>query len=268
LERAAQEMADSDLTRDIAEALTQGDYQAAAEALESFAGAEGEPLTREEELALAQELADAAQAVAGSDEALAEALSEAAQAIERGDVGEAREAIATAAEQLGESGARVTREEALEDVLAQLQEGRRQVTEASGEGASMDGPATAGGAEGAGAQPGGSAGGAASDQPGSTGGAAQPGHHEDAGTGAPYDEVYVPFRLGEEGVGVELDREGEEGVTVGDAPLPAPERGRSGVPYREVYAEYEGRANATLEGSYIPLGLKTYVRDYFSSLEP
>ena len=38
--------------------------------------------------------------------------------------------------------------------------------------------------------------------------------------------------------------------------------------YREVYADYAAQAGAALEGSYIPLGLKQYVRDYFSSLEP
>jgi hypothetical protein len=40
------------------------------------------------------------------------------------------------------------------------------------------------------------------------------------------------------------------------------------VPYREVYVDYAGQASAALEGSYIPLWLKRYVRDYFISLEP
>jgi len=98
----------------------------------------------------------------------------------------------------------------------------------------------------------------------------QPGHHEDAGSGAPYGEVYAPYRFEEEGAGVDVGREGpgDEGVPVGDAPLPAPEGGRVSVPYREVYADYAEQAGAALEGSYIPLGLKQYVRDYFSSLEP
>ena len=96
----------------------------------------------------------------------------------------------------------------------------------------------------------------------------QPGHSEDAGTGAPYDEVYVPGRIDEEGAGVDVGREGDDGVSVGDAPLPASEGGRAIVPYREVYAEYADQAGAALEGSYIPLWMKQYVRDYFSSLEP
>lgn len=97
----------------------------------------------------------------------------------------------------------------------------------------------------------------------------QPGHSEDAGTGAPYDEVYVPGRFDEEGAGLNVGREGsEEGVPVGETTLPAPEGGRAAVPYREVYAEYAAGAGAALEGSYIPLGMKQYVREYFSSLEP
>ena len=96
----------------------------------------------------------------------------------------------------------------------------------------------------------------------------QPGHSEDAGTGAPYDGVYVPYRFDEEGSGLDVGREGGEGVPIGDTPLPAPEGSRASVPYREVYAEYATQAGVALEGSYIPLGMKQYVRDYFSSLEP
>ena len=96
----------------------------------------------------------------------------------------------------------------------------------------------------------------------------QPGHSEDAGTGAPYDELYVPYRFEEEGGGVDVGREDGEGVPVDSVPLPAPDGGRANVPYREVYAEYAAQAGVALEGSYIPLGMKQYVRDYFSSLEP
>ena len=78
----------------------------------------------------------------------------------------------------------------------------------------------------------------------------------------------MPYRFDEEGTGVDVGREGEEGVPVGDVPLPVPAGGTAGVPYREVYAGYADQASAALEGSYIPLGLKQYVRDYFSSLEP
>jgi hypothetical protein len=268
LERAAEGMADSELTRDIAEALARGDYSTAAQALAAYSDTGGEALTREQELELAQELAGAAEALAGSDPDLAAQLAEAAEAIREGDVAEARQAISQAAAQMGEAGERVGRQEAVEGTLAQLQEGREQIAQASGTGAGAGQPSGQPGAGGQVAQQGGGLGGPPGGQQPGGGQQTQPGHHEDAGTGVPYDEVYVPYRFDEEGAGVELGRQGDEGVEVGGVPLPVPEGGRASVPYREVYADYAGRAGAALEGSYIPLGMKQYVRDYFSSLEP
>ncbi len=132
LERAAEGMADSALTRQIAEALANGDYETAAEALESYAAEGGEILTRDEELELARELAEAAQALAESDPELAEQLGQAADAIERGDIGEARQAIQEAAQGMADAGERVQRQETVEGTLAELQEGREQIAEAGG----------------------------------------------------------------------------------------------------------------------------------------
>lgn len=132
LERAAEGMEDSELTKDIAEALAEGDYQAAAEALAAYGSEEGEQLTREEELELARELAEAAEKLAEADPELARQLAEAAEAIETGDITEAREAIEAAAEQMGEAGERVDRQEAVEGALAELQEGREEIAEAGG----------------------------------------------------------------------------------------------------------------------------------------
>jgi len=137
MERAAEGMADSELTRDIAEPLAGGDYQAAAQALAAYSGTKGEMLTREEELELARELAEAAESLAESASPLegglrgvAEQLAQAAEAIERGDVAEAREAIREAAQRMGEVGERVQRQEVVESTLAELQEGREQIAQA------------------------------------------------------------------------------------------------------------------------------------------
>jgi hypothetical protein len=257
LDRAAGEMADSELMHEIAEALAAGDYARAAEELAAYAGDEGRELSREEELELSRELAAAAEALAGSDAELAERLAEAVEAIERGDLDEAREAIRAAAEQLGAAGDRVERQQAMEGALAGLQEGREQVVQAAG---ARPGEGEKPSLAGVSGQPGG--------QPSIPGVQTQPGHHEDAGSAAPYDEVYVPSRLGEEGLGVNVGREGEDGVGVGEAPHLLPEEGRANVPYREVYADYAEQAGVALEGSHIPLGYKDLVRDYFSSLEP
>jgi len=134
LARAAEGMADSEFTRDIAEALARGDYQAAAQALAAYSGTKGELLTREEELELARELAQAAEALKQTPllagEGLAEQLAQAAEAIERGDIAQAREVIREAAQRMGEAGERVQRQETVESTLAQLQEGREQITQA------------------------------------------------------------------------------------------------------------------------------------------
>jgi hypothetical protein len=132
LEQAAGEMADSALTQEIAEALAGGDYEAASQALAAYATADGEQLTREEELELARELAQAAEALAESDPGMAEQLAQAAEAIQRGDIDQAREEIREAAQRMGEAGERVERQEAVEGTLAQLQEGREQIAQAGG----------------------------------------------------------------------------------------------------------------------------------------
>jgi len=270
LERAAGEMADSELTRGIAEALARSDYRAAARALAAYGGTQGQPLTREQELDLARQLAEAAEALAESDSGLAQQLAQAVDAIERGDVAEARRAIGEAAQRMDQAGEDVQRQQVVERTLAQIQEGREQIAQAGGAEPDAAQPPGQGQADGQAAQDGGQAGEAPGGQAPGDGGVVSPGHHEDAGTGAPYDEIYVPDRFDQEGPGVDLGREGPEddGLPVGDAPLPIPQGGQANVPYREVYADYAAQAGAALEGSYIPLGLKQYVRDYFSSLEP
>ncbi len=264
LEQAAAAMDDSELTQALAEALAQGNYEQAAQELAAFAGAQGEALTREQELELAAELAQAAAELAESDPELAAQLAEAAQAIEQGDIAQAREAIEAAAEQMAADGQRVERQEEVEETLSTLQQGREEVAQAGGQ------PGEQGGEQ-AGGQPGGQgeqAGGQQGDgQPGGQQGQqTEPGHHEDSGTGAPYDEVYVPGRIGEDGTPLDVGREGDEGQPTGENPVPI--TGRSSMPYRDVYGSYADAAYAALEGSYIPLGMKQYVRDYFSSLEP
>ena len=259
LERAAAEMSDSALTQDIADLLAQGNYAAAAAALASFAGEKGQALTREEELELAEQLAQAAQALADSNPVLAEQLAQTAQAIQQGDIARARQLIRQAAGQLAGTGEQIEQQQAVEEALSALQEGREEVAQIGGQPGPGNQPSP-GGQQGEQGQGG-------SQQPGS-GQQVNPGHSEDSGTGAPYDSVYVPVRVGDEGIKLNIGRSGEDGLPVGDTPIPLPAGGLAGVPYQEVYAVYAGQAYAALESSYIPLGMRQYVRDYFSSLEP
>ena len=262
LERAAAEMSDSDLTREIAELLAQREYEEAAEALADSAAALEDQITNEEAQELAEQLAQAAEELAQADSELAELLAEAAAHIDQGEMSQASETLQQAAQQLQEAGDLVQSQELLEEALAALQESREQLSQASsGEPVAGQDPAN-------GMPTQGEPSGQPEDQSPNAGQQTQPGHHEDAGSAAPYDDVSVPERLGEDGTPIDLDRNGEQGLPIGDTPLPAPGQGRSNVPYREVYLDYASEAYAALEGSYIPLGMKRYVRDYFSSLEP
>ena len=40
------------------------------------------------------------------------------------------------------------------------------------------------------------------------------------------------------------------------------------TPYQQVYADFEAYAQTSLDRGYIPLSVKDYVRNYFSSLDP
>jgi hypothetical protein len=40
------------------------------------------------------------------------------------------------------------------------------------------------------------------------------------------------------------------------------------VPYQNVYSDFYQYALTTLDRSYVPLSVKDYVRDYFTSLDP
>ena len=40
------------------------------------------------------------------------------------------------------------------------------------------------------------------------------------------------------------------------------------MPYQDVFTDFENYAQTSLDRGYIPLSVKDYVRDYFSSLNP
>ena len=40
------------------------------------------------------------------------------------------------------------------------------------------------------------------------------------------------------------------------------------TPYQQVYTDFQDYAQTSLDRGYVPLSIKDYVRDYFSSLDP
>ena len=84
-----------------------------------------------------------------------------------------------------------------------------------------------------------------------------------------YEPLYAPRRLGGEG-GPEMElpqKTGDLGELLRELPSD-PEIGQSTVPYNRIFAEYAEVAGRAMEDQSIPLSLRSYVRDYFSSLEP
>ena len=90
---------------------------------------------------------------------------------------------------------------------------------------------------------------------------------EDAGLGA-RELIYAPQHIGGEGdPEMLLPQSGDPGELVRELESER-ETGSSMVPYEQVFTVYSDAANQALDQQHIPLGLRGYVRDYFSSLEP
>lgn len=267
MQKAAEALQKEEATSGVGDALAEGDTAGAAEELESLpesiadgtAGAEA-----------ADALRGAASALSETDPDLAERLEAAADAVESGDMEKAQQAAGEAADALREAGEGDGTGEAQGQALERLKEAAEQIAKQGG-GASQSG----GEGEGTGGGSGHGEGGEPAD-----------GLHADEGgkpmpfdngpgegrQGEDYDRVYAPEHLGGEGGPVVKPG----GPDPESAPLPIGETpgdpnrdpGEAMVPYSEVYGEYSEAASEALDDGYIPLGYKSYVRRYFTSLEP
>jgi hypothetical protein len=85
------------------------------------------------------------------------------------------------------------------------------------------------------------------------------------------DTVFAPWERGPGGdpefVGGRPSEGGQETIYEGQQPG-AGGAGGARVPYHQVYASYATTAAEAMDREYIPAGLKAYVRDYFTFLEP
>ena len=277
----AQSFSQFDSTADLAEALQQRDLAAAAEALTSA----GNDLKTNPQAAqeLAQALRQAAEAAQQSGNAeLAETLAEAAAAVQQaasqegsGDPQAAPQALRQAAEALTEAGEQLANQDAVEQALSNIQEARQQLAEANG---------AAGAGLGRTEIPrvdGGVSGGSGREDP------TTPAEGLTAESGAPdrmatnngpnegrtdqFESQYPSIHLGGEGGPIVNPdpQDAQGGVPIGEAPVdPDQDPGVAQVPYNQVYGQYNDAASQALEDSYIPLGMKGYVRQYFGALEP
>ncbi len=239
-----------DVVRPLAEALERGDLAAAADYLNNLATPQGQSLSREEVQQLADAFAQMADTLQATEPELAQEFRDIAQEIYTGDAAGAQAALQRAAENLSETHAANAPNTALEAARAQLQSAQEGLDASQGQTASdQPGPGHAG--EGAGQD----------GQSGEEAGSGGMGHHEDAGSSAPYGTESAA-RLGEHGGEITLPRPAASGDPQPTTGLQNPAR----VPYGEVYATYAQAAEAQLSRRALPPTLRSYVREYFSAL--
>jgi len=266
-------------TAELAEAIKERDATKAAELLDK--ATDEFTLAPETIQEMAQALQQAAdQARLAGDEALADALQQAAetmrQAAENGDMQQMQEALDQAGQALNQAmgSGDPTMQEALEQALGNIQQAKEQLAQQQGEGQNqgqmMSQQPGSGSQGGAGrGDPDEGADGLFSDKPAPNQMSTDNGPNENKLED--YESLAIPEHLGGSG-GPVVDPDGQDafgGVPVGEAQInPDSDNSSAIVPYNEVYQEYSETANETLDNSYIPLGMKGYVREYFGALEP
>lgn len=279
LEEAGRPLTENAASQSLGGALQGGNLAEAGAAAAQLA--DDLPALEEEGLSdLADSLAETAAALEGADGELAQSLQSAADALREGDVAGAQEALRDASGALQQRAQQQAAERQAAEAAGQLDQGRREVAQAGQEGGQT------GDQTGEGQQAGGQGEGEGQGQGQADGaGAGQGGAGEGDGGGAAADgiggesghaeNVYVPDFAdlgGEAGEDVALPAEcianpENCGALLNETPTEFGDE-TSSVPYSQVFGDYRDAAYEALNDDYIPLGMKEYVRDYFSSLEP
>ena len=273
LRDAGQPLADNLNSQALGESLQNGDFSAAGAATAQLAD-ELDPLSADELATLAEDLAATAAALEGIDDELAAELGQAARALREGDLNAAMQALRDASGTLQQRAQETAAAQQAQAAAGQLSQGRQQIAQAGSSDASQDQgqSQTQGQGQGSAGATGNGQGqglgqGIQTDQGQGTGGPGPGGGHAET--------IFVPEYTDlstEAGVDVELPAEcvsnpANCGGLLNETPA---EFGNetSGVPYSQVFGDYRNAAYEALADDYIPLGLKGYVRDYFTSLEP
>ncbi len=81
--------------------------------------------------------------------------------------------------------------------------------------------------------------------------------------------MFAPFdRVGRPGDPSYVAGTGGDGQTQGGQGTGTGTDNGALTPYQQVYADFFDYAQTSLDRGYVPLSIKDYVRDYFSSLDP
>ena len=277
LQTAGEALANQAASQGIGEALKNGNLARAGSELAQLADELG-TLSQAEQAQLAQDLAATAAALSTTDPQLAAQLNNAAAELAAGNQEAAVEHMQSAAATFQQRAQETAAAQQAQNAADQMTVGQQEIATASQSGSSQtttnaeqngqsQNPSAGQAGQGEGQASSGSAQGQADSQTPDTGG---------QGTGGSSTEnIFVPDNLdlsGEEGVAIELPVECRNnpeqcGPLLNQTPTEFGQEGSS-IPYSQVFGDYRNAANEALTGDYIPLGLKGFVRDYFSSLEP
>ena len=285
LSSLAGSMAQDPNTRPVGTSLARGEYKQAAEELRQL-GPKTEQMSPAERSRLARSMRQAGQRASRGNPALGQSLSQSANALEQGSTGESQNALDNAAGQLERAEGQLRAGSERERAMAQSQQSRGSISrsvqqqqaqnrgqgqgQGQGQAGSRQEGGQAGGGEpgddgtnGAGQQGSGGEGDQGNgDRPG--GSAAGSGSNPNSRSDEIYDPGFASGRQEQLNQGQPFDpTEAFENPNLEDAQRNDPQVG-----YRQVYTRYQEKAVQSLENSYIPIGMKDLVKDYFSSLQP
>lgn len=294
LQQAGQPLSNNAASQSLGDALQNGNLGQASAAANQLADNLPQ-LTRDEQLALAQSLMETAQALAGTDNQLAQQFAQAAQALQNGDVAAAQQTLRQASATLQQRAQEAATAQQANQTANAINDGRQAVGQAGNPDnvlSQNDGRATENGTMGQQQQPGqgqgqgqgqgeGQGQGQGEGQGQGQGQGQGDSNSSGSGIGGPSpggghaESLFVPeFQdlSGLAGTDIELTAECRTnpancGLLINENSTDFRDE-NSRVPYTQVFGNYQNAANEALQDDYIPLGLKGYIRDYFSSLQP
>lgn len=291
LQRAGQSMAPDALTNPLANALENGDFKKAADQLRNLTRPGDNPLTKEQQQRLADQMEQIARNVQNSNPSTAQQLRDAAQKLREQQTQDAQDALNKVAVMLDQAARKQATEQEISQAQSSINGARRAISDAAQKAQNAAGAqqsagnqtaalgqkstssSSGGNTSGAGTgkdqtssnSENGAGGQTGSGPAGASSGIGDSANHDDAGSD---NSVFAPGRVSGPGQNVVLPD--DKGKTVAD-PNSSANPGvsnQASVPYQQVYPQYAKTADDAIQSGSVPSSLRDYVRDYFSSLDP
>ncbi len=279
LQRAGQSLAPDSQTNALASALENSQLQQAADAMRNLAQNGGKPLDATQRQSVANQLDQIANSVQRSDQATAQQLRQAAQNLRQQNDQAAQAALNKAADSLEKAAQKQSVEQQIQATQSSIENARRAISAAQqsaqsgqpGQGNLSSGNQPVGAAIGkdgspgqsrSGSQPTGQRAGGQDNTQASIGNSL---HSQDIGTD---NSVLNPSRITTPGQNIVLPDANARSVTDPNAAANPGVSNQASVPYQQVYAQYAKTADDAIQGGAVPAGMRDYVREYFSSLDP